>query len=289
MTTPTISITKIRTSTNIVAIGQTITYQITATSTGTISVGATVVDNPGSFLTYVSSTAPAGWTTILSGDTPTFTNTNLGTSSAVFTVTFLIGADASLDEPITNSATFTDPAAGNSPVTAATSDPLVGVADLSVVKTGPTIACNGKPITYTITVSSAGPNAAANVTLLDILPTGSKVIAFRQTFGPIFTINYNNLSTTSSSIFVNPFNNIFSRSICGNSPAIDPFANATSVSATIASFLATDVAIFQLTILPQKLQCEPCRIVTNTATVSSTTLDPNLLNNTSSITTIIKK
>ena len=46
-------------------------------------------------------------------------------------------------------------------------------ADLSVTKTASTLTPNvGDNITFTITVSNAGPDAATNVTVADLLPSG---------------------------------------------------------------------------------------------------------------------
>ncbi|MFR2584983.1 MAG: DUF6923 family protein [Bacilli bacterium] len=47
--------------------------------------------------------------------------------------------------------------------------PVVSTADISVVKSAPRIAAIGSLMTYTITVSNAGPSIAENVTLTDIL------------------------------------------------------------------------------------------------------------------------
>ena len=49
---------------------------------------------------------------------------------------------------------------------------LIGVADLSITKTGPATAPSGGQITYTITVTNDGPDPSTNTTVTDILPAG---------------------------------------------------------------------------------------------------------------------
>src|SRR5438128_1327750 len=46
-------------------------------------------------------------------------------------------------------------------------------ADLSVTKTAPATVTQGQNIAYTLTVSNAGPDAAANAALSDTLPAGA--------------------------------------------------------------------------------------------------------------------
>ena len=51
---------------------------------------------------------------------------------------------------------------------------------------GPVLA--GNPITYTITVSNAGPSDAQTVALSDIVPTNTTFVSDAQTSGPTFTL-----------------------------------------------------------------------------------------------------
>ena len=46
------------------------------------------------------------------------------------------------------------------------------IADLSISKSGPASALNGDSVTYTLTISSVGPNAANGATFSDALPAG---------------------------------------------------------------------------------------------------------------------
>ena len=71
---------------------------------------------------------------------------------------------------VTVSVTDTDGATGTS---AATVVNVAPVADVSVVKTGPATVTAGNDITYTITLSNAGPADAQSVVLSDTVPTGT--------------------------------------------------------------------------------------------------------------------
>jgi len=50
-------------------------------------------------------------------------------------------------------------------------------ADVSVAKTAPATVSPGAPVTYTITVTNAGPQSASNVTVTDVLPAGTTFVS----------------------------------------------------------------------------------------------------------------
>ena len=60
-------------------------------------------------------------------------------------------------------------------------------ADLAVEKLGPSSAASGNDVSYTITVTNAGPAAASSVTLTDAIPTGMSYVSATQNTGPAFT------------------------------------------------------------------------------------------------------
>ncbi|HMF19634.1 MAG TPA: SdrD B-like domain-containing protein, partial [Gemmataceae bacterium] len=119
--------------------------------------------------------------------------------------------------------------------------------DLSIVKTANQASVQvGTNLSYTLTVSNLGPNAAQNVMVTDTLPAGTTYVSG---FSPGWTI------TQSGGI----------------------------VTATTASLPAglTQTIIITVTAPPVAGN------ITNTATVSSDTPDPNPGNNTSSVTTTV--
>src|SRR6185503_12282435 len=60
-------------------------------------------------------------------------------------------------------------------------------ADLFVTKSGNATASAGSNVTYTITLTNLGPDAAGAVTLDDSLPGGVTFVSFLQNSGPSFT------------------------------------------------------------------------------------------------------
>jgi uncharacterized repeat protein (TIGR01451 family) len=125
-------------------------------------------------------------------------------------------------------------------------------ADLAVVKQAPASANVNGTITYTITVSNLGPSAAQNVSLTDPLPAGVTFVSQSQTVGTGFTLT----------------------------------EAAGTVDDTIATFNAGASATFQV-IVSVNSTTTPGTTITNTASVSSATADPDIANNTSSAQVVI--
>src|SRR5262249_44498783 len=87
---------------------------------------------------------------------------------------------------LTNIATVTPP--GGTPTSGSDTDSLTPRADLSVTKTdGKASAVPGTPVTYTITVSNAGPSTVSSLTLTDDLPAE----LLNPTFGTPSAGSYN--------------------------------------------------------------------------------------------------
>jgi uncharacterized repeat protein (TIGR01451 family) len=129
-------------------------------------------------------------------------------------------------------------------------------ADLSVTKTGPAQQGAGFDISYSITVTNPGPNDAANVALSDTVPANTTFRSFTQNTGLTFTCN-------------------------------TPIVGGTgTVSCSIASLAAGATATFTLVVNVNANVVEGT-IISNTASVSSTTSDPNQANNSSTVTTQI--
>jgi uncharacterized repeat protein (TIGR01451 family) len=129
---------------------------------------------------------------------------------------------------------------------------IQGHADLSITNTGPATGLAGNNITYTFTLSNAGPSDAQSVKLADMLPAGETFVSQGQTGGP-------------AALLTHPGN---------------------QVSDTIATLPAGASATFVVT-AQVKANAPLHALLNNTATVSSTTTDPNLRNNSSTAGTTV--
>jgi uncharacterized repeat protein (TIGR01451 family) len=159
--------------------GTSATYTIVATNLSTTLgvTGATVVDNFPAVFTGVTWTcaassgsscgAPSGsgninqTVNLLPGGTATYT----ATGTIASTATGSLANTASVGVP----SGFTDPVSANNAAT--DTDTLTPQANLGITKTdGLGTALPGNAVTYTITVTNAGPSAAAGATVADTFP-----------------------------------------------------------------------------------------------------------------------
>jgi uncharacterized repeat protein (TIGR01451 family) len=129
-------------------------------------------------------------------------------------------------------------------------------ADLSVTKTAPVTVVSGQNLTYTLAVINAGPDAASSALLADVLPAGTTFVSVVQTSGPAATI------TT------------------------PPVGGTGTVTATWASLSSGATATFAL-MANVNAATPGGTVITNTATVTSTTSDPNPANNAATVTTTV--
>ena len=163
---------------NSVAQGGTATYTITASNAGpSAAPGTLVTDSFPAGCTSVSWTCtPSGGATCtagpVSGNISDTASLPVG-GSAVYTATCTVSPSAT--GSLVNTATvataagITDPTPGNDSAT--DTDTIASLADLSITKTdGVTSASPGNSVTYTITVSNAGPNADPFATVSDAFP-----------------------------------------------------------------------------------------------------------------------
>jgi uncharacterized repeat protein (TIGR01451 family) len=167
-----------------VAPGGVLTYTITLTNDGPAAAQDVVVtDAVPSNTTFVSATAPAGWTVaappVGGTGTITFSRASLGAGeSAAFTVVVAVDAGitaGSITNAVTASSATADPVATNNTATTTTTVAAApGSADLALLKSAsPDPVATGQDLTYTLTVFNGGPSVARDVVVTDTLPAGT--------------------------------------------------------------------------------------------------------------------
>ncbi|HXA15542.1 MAG TPA: Calx-beta domain-containing protein [Thermoanaerobaculia bacterium] len=125
-------------------------------------------------------------------------------------------------------------------------------ADLLISKSGTESANAGDTIAYSIYVFNGGPSDAQNVTMTDALPAGTTFVSL----------------TASTSTFT-----------CGT-PAVGAAGTVTCTAATLANQADTN-----FTLSVKTSPSAPSGTISNTATVTATTSDPNTSDNSSTVTT----
>ena len=151
--------------------GTNISYTITATNAGPSDATGVVLNDvtpPGLTLVSVTGDCSRGFPCPVE---PTFV---AGAPPRTFTLTFAVPSGYTTPNPIANTVTVSSPTAdpqdGNNTATATTS--LGGpVTDLGIAKTnGVTTVVPGQTVTYTITVTNAGPTDAVGALVTDMFP-----------------------------------------------------------------------------------------------------------------------
>lgn len=221
-----------------------VTYTLTVTNNGPGAANNVVVTDtlPGS-ATFVSATPSQGACPAPAGGVLTC---NLGAINNGLNATITVVATPTATGTLTNTASATanetDPNTANNTNIIATTT-VNASADLSVTKTdAPDPVTAGSNLTYTITVSNAGPSAAAGVSLNDTLPAGTTFVSLASAAGWACT-----------------------------TPAVGA---AGTVTCTIASLASGAPAAFTLVV-----KTSAAGALNNTATVATTTTDPSAANN----------
>jgi uncharacterized repeat protein (TIGR01451 family) len=166
---------------NPVLAGQNLTYTITVTNSGSeAAASVTLSDTLPAGTTFVSLTAPAGWScstpAVGAGGLVSCSIDSLAVGSGMFSLVAAVPSSASNGTVIANTATVAavtgDPDNANNSATATVTTTIPTAADVSIVKTGPATVIAGGAISYTLTVVNAGPFSAAAVTVADPAPAG---------------------------------------------------------------------------------------------------------------------
>jgi uncharacterized repeat protein (TIGR01451 family) len=234
--------------------GDNITYTIDVTNAGpSWAVNGQLTDTVPAGTTFVSLSSP-GWTCTQpsTGGTGNITcdASVVGFGANTFTLVVKVNPSTAAGTVITNSATFTsttsDPNSGGETGTATTT--VTASADVSVTKTdSPDPVTAGNDLTYTITVNNAGPSNAATVTLTDNLPAATTFVSLSSPGG-----------WTCAPLTVGAGGTL----------------SCTNLNMGIGS------AVFTLVVKVNPGALTGNDVITNTATVSSTTSDPNTGNET---------
>jgi len=160
-----------------------ITYTVTVTNAGPDAAANTTMSALlGNGLTFQSITIPAGWTcpplTVGQGSGFTCHNNSMAVSSSVFTVVLRAGFNqigpnnTTINELFTASSDVADTNNGNNAVTVSTAY-VAPHADIQITATdSPDPVAPDGNITYTITVTNAGPDAASNTGMSVLLGNG---------------------------------------------------------------------------------------------------------------------
>jgi large repetitive protein len=258
-----LSVTKTDSPDPVIA-GNNLTYTITVDNAGPSDDAVQLADGIPTGTTFVSFTAPAGWMTFTPpvGGTGGVTATKTvapGEPPAVFTLVVNVNANVPQGSTITNLASIggpgTDPNPANDTDVETTAVNASG--DLSVTKTdAPDPVTAGTGLTYSTTLSNAGPSDAQSVTVTDVVPAGTTFVSFTQNTGPAFSLT---------------------------TPAQGGTGTVTATSPTLA---AGATAIFTL-VVSVNANVPQGGTITNTVSATSTTTDPTPANNTDTETTAV--
>jgi uncharacterized repeat protein (TIGR01451 family) len=249
-----------------VVAGTDLTYTITATNAGpSTAFNVSLADTLPAGTTFVSVTQTGG--PVFNCVDPGVGNSGVVTctrnpfapdASATFSLVVRVPSSALAGAVLTNGVTFDswveDPNTSNDSDSEQTT--VVAQADLGVVKTGPGGVLSGSTITYTITATNAGPSDAASVTLADVVPANTTFTSFTQNSGPVFA-------------------------------CVPPAVGGTGpITCTLASFAAGSTATFTL-VVQTAAGIADGTIITNTATIDTTSTDPNPANDASTTNTTV--
>ncbi len=253
---------------NPVVPGNNITYTQTVINNGPVDgIDATMTEvvpaNTMFQSIVISGSGAAGWscTPPALGGTGVITCTNAdipagASGSATFTVVVNVNPGTANGTQIADTISATsdtnDPTPANNSATVLTIVGAANTANLAVTNVGtPNPVVQGNNITYTVTVTNNGPGTASNVTMSEVTPTNTTFVSDAYASGTSgWTCSPTQISCTISSLAVG---------------ASTTFTVVVKVGAAVASGTT----------------------ITDTASVSSTTIDPNPSNNFATVNTTV--
>ncbi|MBO9727266.1 MAG: DUF11 domain-containing protein [Chitinophaga sp.] len=155
-------------------VGQTLTYTITATNTGTTVVDPVVATDQLPAATLVSdptySAPPKG--SVNYNATQRILQWNIGALNGGETTSWSYQVTIKGPGSVQNAVVITGPPDVSTPDTSIVIVPVEKNTDLKITKAGPATVFEGGKVTYVLTVDNAGPLAADGATVNDVLPAG---------------------------------------------------------------------------------------------------------------------
>src|SRR5581483_3324717 len=241
-----------------VTAGTNLTYTITVNNNGPSNAASVAwTDALPAGTTFVSLNQTSGPAFNCSGTTTISCSVATLANGASATFSLVVAVSPGATGVLSNTATVTSPTPdtnnGNNSSTAPTT---VNVSsDVSITKNGaPASIAAGNNITWTIVVSNTGPSTATTVTMTDVLPANTAFVSLGQS-GAAF-----NCTT----------------------PAAGAAGTVTCTAATLATGASTT-----FTLVASTAVTTPPGTISNTATVSSASADPNNGNNSATSSTTV--
>jgi uncharacterized repeat protein (TIGR01451 family) len=227
-----------------------VTYSLVVVNVGPSDAdNLTVTDTLPAGVAFVSAVG-TGWTCTNTGNfSVTCTSPALVTGATAPTITVVVNAPPQATS-LTNSASVSSTTADPNPANNSSSvtTGVTGSADLSIAKTGPATVVAGSNVSYSVVVTNVGPSDAAGLTVTDTLPAG---VTFGSAAGTGWTCTH---------------------------------VGSASISCTRAALASGTSAPSIIIVVTAPAQASA---LSNTASVSSTTADPDPTNNTSSVPTAV--
>ncbi|SIN94835.1 conserved repeat domain-containing protein [Singulisphaera sp. GP187] len=234
-----------------VPVGQNVTYIVTVRNLGpSQATGVTLIDLLPDNVTLVSAQASRG-TISIQGNTLTTLIPTLDANSTPLVLTIVVATNATTLASITATASLSanepDALAANNFASVTTT--VTPLADLQVRVQDPLVATLvGQPLTYVVTLTNQGPSTATGISLVNVLPTGVLLVSASDNVGGTLTIR--------------------------DGVVTDEFASLASGS------------VFVLTIVVTPTLASGA-LLTNRASVTSLTVDPDHTNDSASVDTTV--